>query len=138
MTREEVKKILKGYRDSQRRYESAIRELEEFEAMIESVTIDYSKPKVKGGKRKELADVIDELKRMHEKADREWTESARAMVEVKELITKVKDEKCYEVVSRRYLSGQHWDTISYEMRLDKRWIFRLHDRALDEIANESA
>ena len=133
MTREEVKKYLQDYRQAQRRLEIAQRELEEFESKL-TPPIDYSKPRVGGGKKTDMADLIARLSAIHDKVHNEYMEASNQLIKVKEMLTKVEDAREREILTRRYISCQHWDTISYEMRLDRRWVFRLHDRALDKIA----
>ena len=135
MTREEVKNKLKGYRDAQRRLEIAERELEVFESKL-TPSIDYSKPRVGGGKASDIADIISKLAQMHDRVKEEYLEASRQLVEVKKLLESVDDEQSRDILSRRYISCQHWKTISIEMRLDWRWMFRLHNRALDELAKE--
>ena len=133
MTREEVKKYLQDYRQAQRRLEIAQRKLEEFESKL-TPPIDYSKPRVGGGKKTDMADLIARLSAIHDKVHNEYMEASNQLIKVKEMLTKVEDAREREILTRRYISCQHWDTISYEMRLDRRWVFRLHDRALDKIA----
>lgn len=134
MTREEIKKKLQGYREAQRRLEIAKRELEEFETKL-TPPIDYSKPRVGGGKVTDMADMISKLSSIHERIHKDYIEASNNLLEVKEMLGRVEDTKEREILTRRYISCQHWDTISYEMRLDRRWIFRLHDRALDFLAD---
>lgn len=127
MTRQEIKSKLRGYRDAQRRLETAERELEEFEAKIENITVDYSKPRVSGSQNKDVADVIDKLRQMHERINNEWLEASRRIIEVKEIINTFDDARAVEILSRRYISCQHWETISYEMRYSREHLIRLHD-----------
>lgn len=135
MTKNEVKEKLQGYRAALRRQERAERELEVFTArMLPSV--DYTIPKVEGGKSQDVSDYIDELTRIHKLIAEEYEQATKELIEVKKLLLKVEDARKYEILSRRYISCQHWDVISYEMRLDRRWMFRLHDRALSELAEE--
>lgn len=135
MTREEVKKKLQSFREAQRRLEIAERELEEFGSRL-TPPIDYSKPRVGGSNTSDMGDIVAKLSEMHDKIHKEFIEASNQLLEVKEMLNGVKDVREREILSRRYISCQHWDTISYEMRLDRRWIFRLHDRALDEIADD--
>ena len=133
MTRDEIKKKLQGYREAQRRLETAQRELEVIESKLVP-SMDYSKPRVGGNKISDMADMIAKLSAMHDKVHAEYMEASHQLIEVKELLNGLDESRSREILSRRYISCQHWETISYEMRLDRRWIFRLHDRALDKIA----
>lgn len=46
------------------------------------------------------------------------------------------DARLRRVLHRRYLLGQSWPTIAQELHTDERWIYRLHNRALDMLECE--
>ena len=47
MTRAELRNELKKYKDASKKYNRSKRELEELETLLESVSVDYTKTKVK-------------------------------------------------------------------------------------------
>ncbi|MFT3951193.1 MAG: DUF1492 domain-containing protein [Oscillospiraceae bacterium] len=51
-------------------------------------------------------------------------------MEIERSIAGVKDENQREVLERRYICHQKWEAIAVEMRIDLRWIYRLHNKAL--------
>lgn len=53
----------------------------------------------------------------------------------RELIRKVPQElNMREILTRRYINLMSWNDVSESMYLDKRWIMRLHKRALEFLA----
>lgn len=50
--------------------------------------------------------------------------------EVAAAINRVTDERDQEILRRRYLLGQSFEKIAAEMRLEYRWVRRLHKRAI--------
>lgn len=137
MTRDEMRKKLKGYREAKRRYESAARELEELNAMIYP-KMDYSKPKVKGGKKTDMAGLIADINKLHEQCEEEMRTSVVEMIKVKTIIKGVEDGRNRELLSRRYISCQLWEDIADDMHIERRYLFRLHNQALDELIERSA
>lgn len=53
--------------------------------------------------------------------------------EIASTISMLSDVRLRELLVRRYLCFEQWSKISNEMRLDLRWVYRLHERALREI-----
>ena len=134
---EEMRKRLYSFRDARRDFERSKRELEEVETMIQGLSIDYSKPRVTSSQEPDsLAKAIDELIRIRNKCAAQGEEAVNCMKDVVGLIHSVKDVRGKEILSRRYISCQHWNTIAYEMRTDRRWIIRLHDREVLKLCRE--
>ena len=129
MTFEEMRKKLYSFRDARGEFERSKRELEEIETMIQGLSIDYSKPRVSSSTPPDaLSKTIDKLIQVRNKCAAQGVEASKRMQEVKEIIESVEDIRVRAILSRRYLSCQHWNTIAYEMRTDRRWCIRLHDR----------
>ena len=53
--------------------------------------------------------------------------------DIKKMIDKIDDQKLHSVLYRRYILGQKWEEVAVSMRLDYRWITRLHGRALQNL-----
>lgn len=133
MTRDEVRKKLKGYNEAKSRYMTAARELEEFNAMI-FPKLDYSKQKVKGGKKSDMANIVADIAKLREQCEVEMRTAVSEMIKVKGIIRRVEEARNREILSRRYISSQLWEEIAFEMQIDRRYLFKLHNKALDELA----
>ena len=49
------------------------------------------------------------------------------------VIEMVRDPRDREILRRRYLLGQRWETIAVEMHLEYRWVTRRHRRAVERM-----
>lgn len=138
MTEKEIKEvqaILWSYRDMRERALMAKRALEEIEATIDSISIDYAKDRVTSSpvSPDRIGDLIDKLSALR----REYIEQAHEFVdvanEVRRLINGVSDPRFHELLCRRYLFNQRWERIAVDMGYDFRYILKLHVRALEQV-----
>ena len=53
--------------------------------------------------------------------------------EIAATIKKVGDYRYRTILEMRYLKGKLWDDVSGDIGFDKRWVMKLHSRALKEI-----
>jgi DNA-directed RNA polymerase specialized sigma subunit len=114
---------------------SKLEHLEKLEALAQKTTVDLSKEKVTGGNgttspMENVVVKIIELKR-------EINEDIDRLIDLKKEIGKVIsniDNPSYQLIlEMRYINNRNWDEIADEMGLDKRWLLRLHMRALRKI-----
>lgn len=135
--RKKIKARLLDYKEAQREYENAQRELDFFKAKLEMIPVDYKQPKVKGGKKKkDLAEAIATLEEMHREADEKWEDCLTRIIAAKKLLLQVEDARKRGILFMRYFELTPWEEIAEKIKLDRRWIIRLHDQALDEIAQK--
>ncbi|SHF44113.1 DUF1492 domain-containing protein [Caloramator proteoclasticus] len=114
---------------------SKLEHLEKLEVLAQKTTVDLSKEKVTGGNgttspMENVVVKIIELKR-------EINEDIDRLIDLKKEIGKVIsniDNPSYQLIlEMRYINNRNWDEIADEMGLDKRWLLRLHMRALRKI-----
>ncbi len=60
--------------------------------------------------------------------DKLWTKR----IEVERVIFMIKDATYAELLQRRYIRLQKWDSIATDMKFDSRYIYKLHGKALIE------
>ena len=134
MTREDVRKILYGYQDAKRKISRIAMEIKEVESLKSSISIDYSKVRVMtSGRPDKVTGLIDRLSKLEERMETAREEAVLAMERVTRLIDLVSDETIRTVLTRRYLMGEAWQKVSYEMSMDLRWLLRLQAKGIDEI-----
>ena len=56
---------------------------------------------------------------------------------IKTAICAIPDGRLRDLMKYRYIDGLTWEQIAVTMRLDYRWVLRLHERALSELTIES-
>lgn len=137
---DDVAKKLQVYINAKRDFLIAKRELEECETMINHLAVDYSREKVKKSPEADkLADTIDKLHRLRKRCYEKSAIAVEKIDEISSVIDGVKDSKLHELLSRRYILCQRWETIAYEMKhtdgKSYSWegIHKLHRKALQEV-----
>lgn len=128
----EIKARLVAFRNARRLYEQAKEESEQIATMLTSAAIDYSKVRVQSTPH-DFTETMARLVDLHAECVKRMEECVEAMEDAKRLIDKVEDPKRRDVLSRRYLRCQKWEDIEEDLGKDYRWLFRLHDTALEEI-----
>lgn len=53
--------------------------------------------------------------------------------DIVDVIAKVDDVKFRILLEKRYLCGETWEEITMSLYHNRRWVFRLHDKALDAV-----
>ena len=108
--------------------------------------VSYDGDKVKGGSGVDLGDVIDKVIEYEKQADEKIDKLVAKRLEIEAVIASVPDEVQREVLERRYLLYQPWDSyydkhtgiyikgIYESMNYSRRQIFNLHGQALNSIA----
>ena len=130
----QVRAYLWRVRDAERELKLLEQEYEQAKANILHLkAIQYDADKVTGGKIGDLSDAIAVLERYAERVNAKWDKLVALRERAKELIARIIDWRCREVLTRRYLRGQSWERIAVDMEYDFRWVIRLHGRALRSI-----
>lgn len=131
MGTKEIKKALWQYQRDKREYERLNRKIEEIEAQIMSISIDYSKEKVQGTSGQDkLADVMDMLTKLRADAIIEAEKMAKSMVKTYGMIEKVKDPLQKQILQMRYIEGLDWEEICYKIGYSWTHTHRFHKDAL--------
>lgn len=63
-------------------------------------------------------------------------EELELLDELEAAVASVEDARLRQVLYLRYIEGKKWEEIALKMNYDYRWVLRLHDRALAELAIE--
>lgn len=56
-------------------------------------------------------------------------------IEIEKVIAQLESQKLKEILERRYLLFEKWEQIAVAMDIDLRWIYRLHNKALNKLNN---
>jgi DNA-directed RNA polymerase specialized sigma subunit len=75
----------------------------------------------------ETADRVIELERRLQAQISEMCRQKQAAIEA---IDRVEEARLREVLELYYLDGYTWEQVAERMTLDKRWVYRLHGKAL--------
>ena len=129
---EEIKRRLKAFKDARILYQKAKDESEQIATLLTSAAIDYSKVKVQTSPH-DFTDTMARLVDLHNECVKRMNECVTAMEDAARLIDLVEEPELREILSRRYLRLDQWPDIAEVLKKDERWIYRLHERALQEI-----
>lgn len=81
-------------------------------------------------------DTAVKLATLREKQKKLRDELWKQRVKIEEAIYKLSNADYAEVLRRRYIRMQTFETIAEEMYMTERWVYVLHGRALQDIANQ--
>ena len=139
MTTTEIKSELTKARDAERAYRLARDKYIAYQQLLiggKSVRYDDT-----GGTHEKDGNSVERayccLADYAEDADKLMQEMIAARQRAEVLIASVPDAVQREVLTRRYIIGQRWESIAVDMDYEVRHIYRLHGNALSVLSNMS-
>lgn len=118
MTKEEKKRCMQRYADLSRQVFRTAQEVRGWEALAGTAQCS------------EALCVAEEL-------HRDVKRMSYMRLEIKKALDSLQDERLQLLMSLRYIDGLTWEQVADRMHMDYRWIHRLHNRALEQLAIES-
>ena len=105
------------------------------EQMERLKAVDFTQEKVSGGKAttSPMEDATVKLIDLSYEINDDIDRLIDLKREILETISQVEDVSYQLLLEMRYINNKGWDDVAREMGYDKRWIMRLHGRALKEI-----
>lgn len=85
-------------------------------------------------KRSKLADAVDEMVDIERTIERDIKRLSELYREISGVIVQIDNETYRELLTLRYLCNGKWEDIAEKMHFDPRSVYRLHGRALAEVA----
>lgn len=131
MTKRELQEYMKQVRE-QKRLESRIAELTAEMQRIKSVVLSDT-PKGKGKSNERLQNIIDEKQKLINEYREKIKQGHIVMTNIEAALNKLNDERFRTILSLRYLDGRTWEYIADNMNYNLKWIYILHERALNKI-----
>lgn len=127
-----AKEFLRLARDADRRIDRATERVDRLRARLEAGRLNRLTGMPRGGSSDwtETADRLIELERVVNARIREMCEVKRLAMEA---IERVDEMRYREVLELYYLDHYTWDKVAEAMQLDRRWVTRLHGKALMKI-----
>ncbi len=128
---------LNQYRYADKEIDRKIRELENWKSKIYNVTSTISDMPKGKGRADTIASGIANINEIEETINSDIDVLVNLRKNIETQINKVKDLKQKEVLKCRYLDFKKFEEIAVELKIDIRWIYRLHEKALDNLTIES-
>lgn len=126
---EKKKEYLSGYKYAKRREKRILEQ-------IQKLRLDVMFPCLqgdgmpRGSSQSDLSDYMEKYEEVMEELKRERLTALEEMQEIRHQIGKLKDEDEKEVLERRYILMESWDTISEAIGISRITAIRIHGRAL--------
>lgn len=124
---------LRRYLDSQKVERELAQELEQLRSQAERITPVLSATPGGGGNGQQLPAIVERIEEIRAKITERIEQGLKARTEIAVVIDQLTDAQELAIMRRRYMLGQRWGEISQEMNLDKRWVTRLHRRAVRKL-----
>ena len=83
---------------------------------------------------KKSEDLIIQISELEVKLEEAISFLKETHEEVIDIISGINNPIYAEIIARRYLENQKWEQIAFEMNYDFRYVFKLHDRAVENLA----
>lgn len=135
LTQEHKEKIkyLNQYRYLNKEIDRKIESLENWKNKILNVTSTLS-DMPKSNKRSDvISDGIAIISEIEDTINKEIDNLINLKKEIENKIDQVEDPKLRELLKCRYLDCKSWEEIAYLNGYSWRWVYTLHERALDQI-----
>ena len=126
-----------AYLDNQRELNRINDLIEVLDSKIQGLGIDYSRVKVKTTpKNDKISDLIDLLNELKQEQEAKKETAVQEMARVVEVIDSLDDTTQKELLQKRYIDGDTWDSIGQQMGYTWRHLIRLHNQALEKIRGQ--
>lgn len=131
---ERAHKYLNQAYEMDRQIRIILRKVEKLRASLEyrSPSLDSSGG---GGNADRMPDTVSKIIEYEKKAEELKAIYIAKYIEIEKVIASVEDPVLREVLERRYLLYDKWESIAGAMNRDLRWIYRLHGKALETVKN---
>jgi len=124
-----AKEFLRKAREVDRRVDEAQERVERIRAQLEAGRMSLITGMPRGGSG-DWTQTADRLIELEQRVNARTREMVRWKLAAMDAIEAVEEERLREVLELYYIDGFTWDQVAETMGKDKRWIFRLHGRAL--------
>ena len=124
-----AKEFLRRARTVDRRVDEATERVERIRARLEAGRMSSVTGMPRGGVQDWTA-TADRLIELEKDVSARIREMCKLKRLAQEAIDRVEEARLKEVLELYYIDGYSWEQVAQRMELDKRWVFRLHGRAL--------
>lgn len=127
-----AKEFLRRVRGVDRRIDQAQERVDRLRARLEAGRMANLSGMPRGGSR-DWTETADRLIELEQRVNAQIREMVRWKLAAMDAIDAVEESRLREVLELYYIDGLTWDKVSETMQLDRRWVTRLHGKALLKI-----
>lgn len=136
MTYEEKVRWLRRYQDSLRREQELAEEVEQLRSRACKVTPSLSGMPGGTSDGQALPRAVEQILEAQQELQGQIEQCNTIRQEVVDAIEQITNPRDKEILRRRYLLGQRWETISANMYLEYRWILKCHHNIITQSLSE--
>lgn len=134
MTYEEKVRWLRRYQESLWREKELAEEVERLQSEATRITSLLSDIPGGYGNDQKLPQSVERIVQAKQDLQEQVDRCADVRCEIVSAIAQTSNYRDREILRRRYILGQTFEEIAMEVRLDCRWVRRVHKRLVDRIA----
>ena len=127
-----AKEFLRRARNVDRRVDEATERVDRLRAKLEAGRLSKITGMPRGGG-EDWTVTADRLIELERRVNARIRELVRVKLAAMDAIDRVEEARLREVLELYYLDGYTWEQVADRMAMDKRWVFRLHGKALQRI-----
>ena len=127
-----IKRKLQSYRYCQLRIDSNTDQIQALRSRMQKITVTYHDAPG-GGQGSDALELIGKVQQLEEYVKADTERMKNELLEVQFLINSLEDFRERSVLQLRYVDGLDWYQISEKLYMNRRWITRLHGRALKKL-----
>ncbi len=111
-----------------------ISELGKLRNLAMKMNANFTPDKIMGGKEEvsRMESILVKVIDLEREVDADIDRLVDLKKSILDTIDKINDPDQQLILRMRYVRGERWDDIAQALRVNKRWVFRLHERALKE------
>ena len=134
MTIDEIKKFLGQAYYLDKRVEVLKDELETLESRLQKCTASYTTTITMGGSRQSFEMTLDKVLKYRDMLSYELSCLVDRKKEIESAIKRLDDDRQKIILYKRYINFQTFETISLDIGLEVRQVYRLHKKALQNLS----
>ncbi len=125
---------LNQYRKAKADYFNEVRNLEELTTLLTRVTVPVNGSRVNSSPEPDkIGNRLDKLIEIQDRCIEKQKKAMAEMQKVLELIDLLDNAMYRNILMKRYIHGLKWEQIAVDLGHDFRYIFKLHNYALEDI-----
>ena len=135
MIYEEKVRWLRRYQDSLRREQELAEEVEQLRSRACKVTPSLSGMPGGTSDGQDLPRAVEQILEAQQELQAQIEQCNAIRKEVVNAIEQITNPRDKEILRRRYLLGQKWETVSLEMYLEYSWVLKCHHNIITKLLN---
>lgn len=109
------------------------REIETLRESLLPQSVDYTGVTVQHSPSDHYAEIMAQIDEVEKKIKDQTIEAIKTLAEITDTISKVSDFTYQALLINYYVNGMTWEETAEVMGYELRWIYELHNRALEEV-----